>query len=93
VGSPYASLTNRGTADSDVLFYTAQALSRDWAAQLSRKAILETDQDAPKPITGLGVGQQLVLIRPEPAGLRCANPATLAVFTGRTFPGLWKEVL
>lgn len=46
VGSPYASLTNRGTADGDVLFYMAQALGRDWAAQLSRKAILETDQDA-----------------------------------------------
>jgi hypothetical protein len=46
VGDPYSFLPSGGTADADVERQTTHYLAREWAARLSRKAILENDPDA-----------------------------------------------
>jgi len=46
VGDPYSFLPARGTVDADIEHETTHYLAQEWAARLSRKAILENDPDA-----------------------------------------------
>jgi hypothetical protein len=46
VGDPYSFLPPGGTVDADIERQTTHYLAQEWAARLSRKAILEDDPDA-----------------------------------------------